>query len=852
MTVSYMKQALKRPLLILLQLSVFGVGFTIVGLASAYLYLSPSLPSVESIRDVRLQTPLRIYSADGKLIGEFGEKRRTPVKLEDVPSSFVDALLAAEDADFYSHRGVSIRGLARAATELITTGKKGSGGSTVTMQLTRNVFFSLEKRFARKFNEILLSLKLERELTKDEILELYVNYMFLGKRAYGIQAAAQVYYGKDLNKLSLAQQAMIAGLFQGPSTKNPIINPERAVARRNWILGRMYELELISPEEYRQAKGEAVSARYHGSQLDASAPYIAELAREKTIRSFGLKAYTEGYRVYTTVDSSLQIAAQAAVVNGLLAYDKRHGYRGPEQQINIEKNTAPTETSDGEVSSEAATTLSFNNYEEVLESLEQIPSYAGLEPAVVLNNEARELEVLLKNGEQLFLQWEDGLDTMRPYLNENSLGPRPQKASDIASIGDIVRVLRQGSSWQLTQLPEAQAALVALDPNNGGILSIVGGFDFYESHFNRATQAHRQPGSNFKPFVYAAALEHGLTAATLVNDAPIVFDDAALEGTWRPENASGKFYGPTRIRKALYLSRNLVSIRLLKQIGIKRLVDSLERFGFDSKTLPKDLSLALGTHAVTPMDMTTAWASFANGGYKVNAHLIKRVKDVDGNIIYEAMPKTVCEQCDLIVTPEPAQLSDLNDEEFDPNIFEIPLLYKRQLGLLEPQDYPKAAKIVDDQVVFIMDSMLRDVIKKGTGRRARVLQRDDLSGKTGTTNGPNDAWFSGYNRNIITTTWVGFDQNKPLGNREYGGSAALPIWIDFMREALKHSPEYSRAQPPGIVTVKIDPETGKRAKAGDPDAIFEYFRAENTPELDAQSTENTTSGPLEIFSEEIF
>ena len=854
-----MKQAFKKPIIILLQLFVAGTGLAIIGLSAAYLYLSPNLPSVESIRDVRLQTPLRIYSSDKKLIGEIGEKRRTPVKLEDVPQNFIDALLAAEDADFYFHNGVSIRGLLRAATELITTGKKGSGGSTLTMQLTRNVFFSLEKRFGRKFNEILLSLKLERELSKDEILELYVNYMFLGKRAYGIQAAAQVYYGKNLNELSMAQLAMIAGLFQGPSIKNPIVNPERAVERRDWILGRMKNLDLINQEHYLTAISEPVTARYHGSQLEANAPYVAELAREKTIRSFGLKAYTEGYRVYTTIDSELQAAAQQAIVNGLISYDQRHGYRGPELKISSRLSLEQAPTPEGHNHSETEATthittpiLNSKSYIETLVQLESIPTYANLEPAVVIATDAEALHVLLRSGRYATLNWEDGLKNTRPYLSENSRGPKPNKATDIAVVGDVIRVKQTGpETWQLTQLPDAQAALVALNPNNGSITSIVGGFDFYESNFNRATQAYRQPGSNFKPFIYTAALEMGLTPASLINDAPIVFDDAALEGTWRPENDSGKFYGPTRIRKALYLSRNVVSIRLLQQLGLSKAVNSLDRFGFDSKSLPRDLSLALGTHAVTPIDLATAWASFANGGHKVNAHLIQRIVDSDGNIIYEAFPKTVCRECAADPIEEIITEGDKTDI-WSEDIFSIPVKLKRELGLLEPKDYPKANKIIDDRVAFIIDSMLQDVIKKGTGAKARVLRRSDIAGKTGTTNGPNDAWFSGYNPDIITTTWVGFDQNKPLGNREYGGSAALPIWINFMREALKKSTPKARIQPPGVVTVKIDPETGQRAKYGDPDAIFEYFRAENAPEIPTQSENTTTPNPLEVFSEDIF
>lgn len=836
-----MRSSLKKTLVSLGLLCIAGAAAATAGFSAIYLYLSPSLPSVDSIRDVRLQTPLRVYSADNKLIGEFGEKRRRPVKLAEVPDAFVDALLAAEDADFYSHNGVSLRGLARAVTELITTGERGSGGSTLTMQLTRNVFLSLERKFIRKLNEILLSLKLERELSKDEILELYVNYMFLGKRAYGIQAAAEVYYGKDLNDLSLAQLTMIAGLFKGPSTQNPIINPTRAIERRNWILGRMLSLELISQAEYQQAYEEGITASYHASQLDIQAPYVADLAREKVINSFGLNAYTDGYKVYTTVDSRLQLAAQEALRKGLLDYDQRHGYRGPELKLN-----APTPEDD---------TPSPEVLANWLKTLQDIQSLAKLEPAVVVKVLDQSVIAVAKDGSHHEITWDDGLSTARAYINENSRGPKPKNASDILSVGDVIRIRQALDRWRLSQLPEIQGALVALSPNNGAIVSIVGGFDFYASNFNRATQAYRQPGSNFKPFLYTAALENGMTAATIVNDAPTVIDDATLEKTWRPENDDGEFEGPTRMRKALYRSRNLISIRILESLGIRNALNSLERFGFDREKLPEDLTLALGTHSVTPDTMAAAWASFANGGYKVNTHLIKRVLGVDGNVIYEAFPNTVCESCQTEqAPPEKAQVNatELSENAFDHNAFELPIEIKRKYALLEPEDYPPAPKVISDQVVFIMDSILKDVIKRGTGIRARVLDRRDIAGKTGTTNDAKDTWFSGYNPDIVATTWVGFDKNTPLGRSEYGSSAALPIWIDFMREALRGKPEKVKKQPTGVVTIKIDPETGQRARADDPDAIFEYFRMELAPKHTLSEEASDSNVPPAIFSEEIF
>lgn len=872
-----MTPTLRKTLTSFLLFGLGGFASAVLVLSAVYLYLSPNLPSVESIRDVRLQTPLKIYSTDGKLIGEFGEKRRDPASIEEVPQPLIDALLAAEDADFFSHQGVSIRGLARAFKELITTGKRGSGGSTLTMQLTRNVFFSLEKKFSRKFNEIILAMKLERELSKDEILELYMNYMYLGNRAYGVKAAAQAYYGKELKDLSTAQMAMIAGSFQLPSTKNAIANAEWAKERRNWILSRMKKLGSVTQEEYQAAIDEPVTATYHGSPLDISAPYVAELAREKTIRSFGLQAYTEGYSVYTTVDSRLQIAAQEALIKGLHAYDARHGYRGPEQQLPLqllsnllEKPEAEVETTEGE--NKTAQNLNDEQLEEQIETaplplkneahpwlaqLNDIPDYGDLIAAAVTGIDDTGATLLFKDGSYAKLLWENGIAQARPYINENARGAKPSGTADVLAVGDVIRVQANADQqWTLSQLPAAQAALISLNPSNGAILSVVGGYNFYENNFNRATQAYRQPGSGLKPFIYATGLEKGMTAASLINDSPITLSASDYEGTWRPRNDDGKFYGPMRLRRALYLSKNLVSVRVMQQLGIANAVNALERFGFDRKSLARDLSLSLGNASVTPEKMAEAWSIFANGGHRVNAHLIDRVVDHDNNIIYEALPDTVCDDCDSrsphYTILEPTIESDINDPDFDANAFSLPIALKRSLGLLEEGDYPRAAKVMDDQVAFIMDSILKDVIQKGTGRSARSLKRSDLGGKTGTTNGPNDSWFNGYSRDVATAVWVGFDQNTPLGDREYGGTAALPIWIDYMAEALKDTRSKHKPQPEGVVTVKIDPDTGQRARIDDPDAIFEYFRTEYAPELEPETGAGTEQTQQEIISEEIF
>jgi penicillin-binding protein 1A len=841
----------KRLSITFLWLALAGSSAVLMGLTGMHLYLGPTLPSVDSLRDVRLQTPLRIYSSDGKLIGEFGEKRRTPVAFHEIPQPYIDALLAAEDAEFYSHHGVSITGLMRAASQLLMSGDIQGGGSTITMQVARNYFLTFRQEFRRKFREILLAMRIERELTKEQILELYVNVIFLGNRSYGIQAAAQTYYGKPLSDLSVAQMAMIAGLPKAPSTMNPLVNPERALIRRNWILGRMRELGWLDEMHYQQAINEPLTAKHHGSNVaqGVDASYVAEMARQKAISLFGPAAYTDGYRIYTTIDSELQASAERAVVKGLQAYDRRHGYRGPEQRFTVtDALLLPQPTADDNTEEDGTQThavaLDLDKIgAEWREALRGIPAFAGLRPAAVVSVENKSFKALLATGDVVEVSWDQGLKDAKPYISENTVGPAPESASEVVNLGDVVRLNeRLPGSWHLDQIPAVQSALVSLDPDNGAILSLVGGFDFHHNNFNRATQAYRQPGSIFKPFIYTAALENGFTAATIVNDAPIVFSDSLLETSWRPENSSGKFYGPTRLRKALYLSRNLVSIRVLRSIGINSAIAGMARFGFDEGTLPRNLSLALGSANITPLELATAYAVFANGGYKVEPYFIQRILDFDGHTVHEALPPTVCKTCEDEDAPLPGNIETAGDSGgqgrgrngaygFEGDPFEISFAIKSLLNILEPQDYPQAPRVLEPEVAYIIDSMLQDVVQRGTARRAKTLARSDLAGKTGTTNGPTDAWFSGYNGDVVTTTWVGFDQMSNLGNNEYGGSAALPIWIDFMRTALRGRPETPRIQPEGIVTVRIDPETGKRAPVGDPNAIFEIFRSDNVPSM---------------------
>ncbi|MDH5171968.1 MAG: penicillin-binding protein 1A [Gammaproteobacteria bacterium] len=753
------------------------------------------MPDVATLRDVKLQTPMRVYTRDGQLIGQFGEQKRTPLSFEDIPPQFVQALLAAEDANFFRHSGIDMAGLLRAVSELVLTGEKGSGGSTLTMQVARNYFLSLERTFMRKFNEILLAIEIERALDKREIFELYFNRVFLGHRAYGFEAAAQVYYGKSIRELDLAQFAMLAGIPKAPSRNNPISGPVAGKQRRDWILGRMRELGYIDQSQYSAAVAEPDTATHHGEQLSFSAHYAAEMVRQEMLDRYGMAAYNDGYQVYTTIDSKLQQVARKAVIDGLLKYDDRHGYRGPEQKL-PPREIAPRQA--------------------WLDALAQTAVIADLAPAVVTEVGEDQVAILFTDGSQGSVLWENGLRQASPYINESAVGSRPTSPAEVLAVGDLIRVSHaEDGSWHLSQVPEAQAALVSLRPDDGAIISIVGGLGFELSKFNRATQALRQPGSNFKPFLYSAALESGFTAASIINDAPVVVEDGSIDdGMWRPENDEGKFYGPTRLRWALTKSRNLVSIRLLQQLGVDKLLDYIARFGFDTSKFPRNLSLALGTQVMSVMDVAAAYAVIANGGYRVEPYLIDRIEDMDGREVYKATPLTVCRDCEAV----PAETTpELSMEEI-------------LAGSAAAQpSLPQAPRIMDARVNFIIDSILKDVITKGTGRGALVLKRSDIAGKTGTTNGPMDVWFSGYNSEVITSTWVGFDNYTPLGRREFGGTAALPIWIEYMREALRDIPQRQRPVPPGIVSVRIDPDTGLLAKSGQANAIFEYFLKETVP-----------------------
>lgn len=808
--------------------------------AGGYFYLNPKLPSIEGLSDVQLQVPLRIYSSDGALMGEFGEKRRTPKLLKEIPEVMQQAFLSAEDDRFYEHPGVDYQGILRAVVNLILTGERGQGGSTITMQLARNFYLSSEKTYLRKLNEILLALKIESELEKEKILELYLNKIYLGNRSYGVAAAAQIYYGVDLDELTLAQVAMIAGLPKAPSTYNPIINPDRATIRRDYVLSRMFQLDFITAAQFEEHKSAPVTAKRHRSALGVYAPYVNEMARAEIVKQFGDEAYVRGLNVYTTIDKRLQQAANDSIWDGLVAYDRRHGYRGVVRHVDLspEVDAEPAQEEMAEaVIAESATEVSAGDSEadaDLTSILKDDENYGHFMPALILSvnddisvdtsavgtvgktaagteavpEDNRSAVALLKDGNQVRIPW-IGIQWAREYTSVNRVGAELQKVSEVIKPGDVVWLAHDTvTGWSLAQIPEVQGALVSVNPNTGAIQALNGGFDFEHSKFNRVVQAKRQAGSGFKPIVYAAALDKKYTPASLINDAPVVFADSALEGEWRPENYSGKTFGPTRLRKALYKSRNLVSIRILNSIGLKHATQYAKNFGLNSKELRYDLSLALGSAELSPLQMTRVYSVFANGGYLTEPYLIQRIEDADGSTLYEADPAVACTSC---VIAEQKWSADIVEDD--------------SLSKLPKQ----AERTLEPRLAFQMNSILQDVVLQGTGRRALQLGRKDLAGKTGTTNDQRDAWFNGYNPELVTTTWIGFDQLKPLGSKETGSSAALPVWIEFMKVALAGRPEKQLTRPEGLVTMKINAETGEAATDADTNTVFEIFRKEKAP-----------------------
>ncbi|TGG93277.1 PBP1A family penicillin-binding protein [Natronospirillum operosum] len=759
--------------------------------AAIYLYLAPTIPPVEVLKDVELQTPLSIYSADGQLMAEIGEQRRTPLQFEEIPELYVKALMAIEDHRFEDHIGVDPMRFGSAALEFITTGRPGSGGSTLTQQVARSFFLNPDKTFTRKFTEIILAFRMEQVLTKAEILELYSNQMYLGHRAYGIQAAAQVYYGRDISELELPELAMLAGLHQRPSGANPLAFPERAMSRRDTVLNRMYNLDFITDTEYQRAIAAPNTAERNSARIAVSAPYVAEQARLEVVRLFGEDAINAGYKVYTSIDARQQDAANRAVVRHLLNYSERHGYVGPEanHELPTEHDREDTEL-----------------YQRLIS---QHGFFGGLEPALVIHVEdgqdlaADEDSAAEPTVLPHVLAWGrysgwieiplEGMTWARERRSIDNYGPRISGPSDVLTEGDVIRVRRgDNGNWRLTQIPEAQSGFIAMDPNDGGIKAMVGGFDFFLSRFNRVTQANRQPGSTFKPFVYAAALDAGLSPSTLVNDAPISMQDATLEEVWRPRNSSDRYLGYIPMREALYRSINVASVRLLNDIGVTYASNYVSNFGFDPARLDRNLGMVLGNSSYTPLEVTRGYAAFANGGFRVDPYLVDRIEDPNGNIVYESPRVRACRDCD-------------------------------------PETPGLAERILSAQTHYLMVDMLRQGITRGTGTAAQSLGRSDIAGKTGTTNNGADAWFAGFNPNLVAAAWVGRDDNTSLGFNEFGGRAALPIWIDFMSEALAGTPDSPWSRPSGIAQVRIDPESGKLAPPGYNGAVFEVFRSDLVP-----------------------
>jgi penicillin-binding protein 1A len=765
---------LKRWLIYLASV-LFGlavVGALLVAFVFALLY--PTLPSLETLTDYQPKIPLRIVSAEGALLGEFGEERRAIVKIKEVPDLMRQAILAAEDERFYQHGGVDYLSVLRAALANMTSGTQ-QGAGTITMQVARNFFLTRERTLTRKLREVLLAYKIENNLSKDEILELYVNQIFLGQRAYGFAAASQIYFGKPLSQVSIAEAAMLAGLPKAPSAYNPVANPKRAQLRQFYVLRRMHDLRFINDAQFKDAQETPLVVRQTLKDNTAHAEFISEMVRLAMVEAYGEESYTRGLTVYTTIRKADQDAAYAAVRRGVFDYDRRHGYRGPETFISLPSDAAQLDDA-------------------LDRAFEDTSDSENLAAAIVLEATPTEVKAVQSDGEVVSITG-DGLK-----FAARALGDKAPSAIRIRR-GALIRVGQDDKSrWQITQMPQVEAAFISMRPSDGTIYSLVGGFDFDRNKFNHITQAFRQPGSSFKPFIYSAALEKGFSPATVVNDAPLYFDSGQTGGeAWEPKNYDGKFEGPMRLRNALMRSKNLVTVRVMQAIGPQYAQDYIARFGFDPKLHPPYLPMALGAGAATPMQMVGAFSVFANGGYRITPHLVERVVDAKGTVLSKAEPAVAGEN---------------------------------------------AERAIDPRNAFIMTTMLRDVVRAGTGAKAMQLGRQDLAGKTGTTNDSIDAWFCGYNAAMVGVAWIGFDQPKTLGPQETGAAAALPIWMAFMAKALKGVPEVPLKPPEGVVVARVNPETGLRDDSGG--GIPEYFYAEFTPRRDETAAAQGKESPREI------
>lgn len=804
---------IKNLLIFSLVCIILGVG-TIIGF---YYYVKPELPDVATLRDVQLQTPMQVFSQDGKLIAHFGEKRRIPVKYDDIPQHLIEALIATEDSRFYDHPGIDPIGITRAALVVAMSGSAKQGASTITQQLARNFFLSNEKKIMRKIKEIFIAIHIEQLLSKEEIMELYVNKIFLGHRSYGFGAAARVYFGKDLPDLTLSEQATLAGMPKAPSTMNPIYSVKRATHRRNVVLMRMLDEQYITQDEYDQARSEEIVSRYHGAEIELSAPYVAELARSWMVERYGEEAYTSGMRIYTTVKSDLQSSANDAAINNLLNYDERHGYRGEERIL----------WKDGEANWDEET---------MAKHLRKVPTYGQITPAIVLDVTNKSADVYIKNEGHATLEW-DGMKWARRFITDKKQGSAPKNAAEIIATGEQIWVrqvpspatdeeLEQQTTWKLSQVPVANTAFIAMNPENGAVMSLVGGFNFVHSKFNRATQSVRQVGSSIKPFIYSAAIDNGLTLASLINDAPINQWDKSQGTAWRPKNSPPTYVGPTRLRIGLAQSKNVMAVRVLRQVGLDKTREYLTRFGFDINQVPRSETIALGAGSLTPMKMAQGYSVFSNGGYYVEPFYIERVETPFGELEFEASPKVVCHRdCQKPTT----------DNQFDEQDVETETQY--------------APQVISAQTAFLVREMMYSNVWgggnwrhktgwNGTGWRAQKLGRRDIGGKTGTTNDSKDAWYNGYAPGMVAISWVGFDthdrnlgrttKNTNLGKEqitgaEAGAKTAQPAWVDFMRVALENVPAESKQVPANIVRARIDLETGLLTHKSDESTMFEYF-----------------------------
>ncbi|WP_181359755.1 penicillin-binding protein 1A [Vibrio splendidus] len=825
---------IKRLFIFTLICMILGVS-TIFGF---YFYVKPELPDVATLRDVELQTPMQVFSQDGKLISQFGEKRRNPVTYDEIPRHLVEALIATEDSRFYEHPGIDPIGITRAALVVAMSGSAKQGASTITQQLARNFFLSNEKKIMRKIKEIFIAIHIEQLLSKEEIMELYVNKIFLGHRSYGFGAAARVYFGKDLPDLTLSEIATLAGMPKAPSTMNPIYSVERATNRRNVVLRRMLDEKYITQAEFDDARSEELISKYHGAEIELSAPYVAEVARAWMVERYGEEAYTSGMKVYTTVDSKLQKAANQAAIKNLLGYDERHGYRGAEKVL-------------------WQTAQSAWDQEQIVKHLKSQPTYGDLVPAVVTAVDSKSAQIWVKNQGEGTIEWQ-GINWARKFLTDNRQGPAPSQAKEILAVGEQVWVRHEAITgdevseepteesaeaksetpveWRLSQVPNANTAFVAMNPNNGAVLSMVGGFNFVHNKFNRATQSIRQVGSGIKPFIYSAAIDKGLTLASLINDAPINQWDKSQGTAWRPKNSPPTYVGPTRLRIGLAQSKNVMAVRVLREVGLDDTRNYLTRFGFDIDEVPRSETIALGAGSLTPMKVAQGYSVFANGGYYVEPFYISRIETPYGETEFEATPKVVCkDDCQQPMTADP-MADEFAEQDVDAKVQYAP-------------------QVISEQNAFLVREMMYSNIWgggdwsagtgwNGTGWRAQPLKRRDIGGKTGTTNDSKDTWYSGYGPGMVATVWVGFDNhNRNLGRTkansnlgksqitgaEAGAKTAEPAWVDFMGTALAGVPAERKEIPENIVRVRIDRETGLLTNKFDSSSMFEYFEKGTEP-----------------------